>query len=91
MQISFRAASLLVGALCLVSLAGGLFCLGTVHLLAWLAPLPLWACYLIVAGVVSVPGIGLALLGYQRFRSVPLLEQSAESLQENLEWTTTPK
>ncbi len=76
----------------MLTLGGILLTLGLVHLLAWLFPaLHLWGSYLIVAAVVGVPGACLAFAGWQQFRSVPLLEQSAKSLEENLEWKTNLK
>jgi len=86
-------ASLAVGLLFLF-LSSGLLCLTVVYLLEWLfAPkLPLWACFLIVTGLVGIPGAILAYNARQQFRSVNVLpEQSAEALKENLEWTTKPR
>jgi len=87
-----REASLWLGlGAVLLTLGGILLTLGLVHLLYWLVPsLHLWGSYLIVAAAVGVPGACLAVAGWQRFRSVPLLEQSVKSLEENLEWKTKP-
>jgi hypothetical protein len=87
------------GSVCLAIGAGFLLlgsvmaCLTLVYLLNWLFPaaLPLWACYLIVAGALSVPGAVMIYLGWERFHSVTMLDQTTEALEENLEWTTKPK
>jgi hypothetical protein len=84
--------SLVVGA-GLSVLGGLLLCFGIVHLLSWLVPtLPLWGSYLIVGGLLGVPGAGLSYYACQQFRASNLLpEESAEALRENLEWTTKPR
>jgi hypothetical protein len=72
-------------------LAAVLLCLALVHLLHWAVPdLPLWACYLLVGGVLAVLGGGLIYLGVKKFQSFnPLPDESVEALRENLQWRTT--
>jgi hypothetical protein len=86
------ATSLVVGLL-LLGLGGIVVCFGLAELLYWLAPvLHRWGAYLIVGGLGSAIGAGLSYYGYQEFRASDLLlEESAEALKENLEWTTKPK
>jgi len=60
-----------------------------VHLLAWLTDLPLWSCYGIVGGVLTVFGAILAWRATQKFEHA-LPEKSAKALEENLEWKTKP-
>jgi hypothetical protein len=86
-------ASLALGMLCLF-LGSVLLCLTVVFLLHWLfAPkLDLWVCFLIVTGLVGIPGAILAYYARQKFREVSALpEQSTKALKENLEWTTKPR
>jgi hypothetical protein len=70
-----------------------LFCFTAVYFLHWLFPkLDLWVCFLIVTGLVGIPGAILAYNARQQLRSVsPLPKESAEALKENLEWTTKPR
>jgi len=71
----------------------GLLCLMLVHLLEYaFAPhLPLWACYLIVGGVVFAFGAGLTAVGWKQFHSFnPLHSESVDAMKENLEWKTKP-
>jgi hypothetical protein len=71
-----------------------LLCFMVVHLLNWAFPehLPLWACYLIVGGVLTLLGGVFAATGWSQFRASNILpEQSAEALKENLEWKTKPR
>jgi Putative Actinobacterial Holin-X, holin superfamily III len=72
------------------ALGGVVLALALVHLLAWLAPgLALWACYAIVGGVLAVAGGALVYTGRRIFESFnPLPEQSAEGIQENVQWLT---
>ena len=79
----------------------GLFFLGMtlVHLLHWLtapegtdlAHLPLWGCNAIVAVVFLVIGAGLGLLGKKMFASIHPVEQTAQTVKENVEWITNSK
>jgi len=72
------------------ALGGIVLALALVYLLAWLAPsLPLWACYAIVGGLLVVVGGVLVYIGQRIFKSFnPLPDQSAEGLQENVQWLT---
>jgi hypothetical protein len=79
-------------------LLGGLMtCFALVHLLHWAtlptnqtvdpATLPLWACYAIVAAVFLLTGGILLGIGYYRLKTVnPLPEQTAQALEENIQW-----
>jgi Putative Actinobacterial Holin-X, holin superfamily III len=84
-------------------LGGLMLCFTLVHLIHWAtlpagadpATIPLWASYAIVAaGFLLLGGILLA-IGVQRLKTVhPLPEQTAQALEENLQWLmnkTTPK
>jgi hypothetical protein len=65
-----------------------------VYLLNWAFPdhLPLWSCYLIVGGVLTMVGGSFAAVGWNQFRASNVLpEQSAEALKENVEWKTKPR
>jgi F0F1-type ATP synthase assembly protein I len=93
-QASLRAsveasACLLIG-LAMMLVGGAVLGFGLVYLLAWLFPtLPLFACYLIVAGALVIPGAGLAYIGAQNFKTVEkAAEEAGETIKENLEWTT---
>jgi hypothetical protein len=85
------AVSMAVGA-GLAALGGVLFALMFVYLLA-LAPIPLWGCFAIVAGVVTAIGVGLLLAGRTKVNEVSLIPpQTAETMKENVEWIqNTPK
>jgi hypothetical protein len=88
------------------ALLGGLMaCFALVRLIHWAtlpagqqvdpAALPLWACYAVVsAGLLLLSGI-LFGIGYYRLKSVnPLPEQTAQALEENIQWLMnkqTPK
>jgi hypothetical protein len=73
----------------LLALGGILLTLGLVYLLNWLAPeLHVWGSFLIVAAAVGLLGAILFFVGWHQLSSMHRLEQSAESLQENLEWKT---
>ena len=70
-----------------------LSCFGIVYLLHWAAPaLELWACYLLVGGVMCVASAALIYAGVKRFQSFnPLPDRSLAALKENLQWRTNPK
>jgi len=88
-----RAASAALVGGALVALVGGvLLSLSLVHLLNWLMPTwPLWACYLVVGGVIAAIGCGLTAAAYHQFQTFnPLPDKTAQALQENLEWKTKP-
>jgi len=78
----------------------GLLLLMLVHLLHWLtlpagadpAGLPLWACYAIVGGLLTLGGGLLAWAGKKKFDSFnPLPDETAKNIKENLEWITNSK
>lgn len=53
------------------------------------ASIPLWGCYAIVGGLLTVTSAVMILLGIQRFKSFnPLPDESARALQENVQWLT---
>jgi hypothetical protein len=67
----------------------GLFFLGftIVYVLNEVAGLPLWASFLIVGGVLAIAGAILLFAGLEEFRKVSLVPpQTAETLQENVQW-----
>lgn len=69
-----------------------LLCLTVVHLLHTYTPLDLWACYGIVAVIITALGGLMIFLGREKFQSFnPLPDESMAALKENLEWTTTPR
>lgn len=68
-----------------------LFGFALVYLLQAVSALELWACFLIVAGVLGIAG-GIALaVGIQRLRELtPVADESVEELKENVRWLTKP-
>ena len=97
-----EAASLLVFGIAIMFFGGFAFCLMMAHLIHYLAypagyvtdtaTIPLWGCHGIVAAVFLVAGGCLAFLGKQKFDSFnPLPDESAQVLQENLEWIANKK
>ena len=65
-----EAGSIVAVGLAIVVMGSVLLCGMLVHLLARLAPvLPLWGCYGIVGTPIAALGVGLCLMGYQRYRS----------------------
>jgi pilus assembly protein TadC len=96
-QASLRAtveasASLIIG-MAMMLVGGALLFFGLVHLLNYLFPnLPLFACFMIVAAVLVIPGAGLVLFGVRNFKTVETAaEEATETIKENLEWTTKQK
>lgn len=85
--VSMMAAGALLG-------SGGLLLLfALVHLLSWaIKDLPLWGSFGIVGGVLALAG-GIAFYrGREKLDNLnPLPENSAQALQENLQWKTNPK
>jgi len=86
-------ATTILGLGALFALAGFLvLCLAVAHLLYWAYPtvdLSIW--YLVVGGVVTALGAGLAYAGYEKFRSFnPLPDKTAKALSENLTWPNKP-
>jgi Putative Actinobacterial Holin-X, holin superfamily III len=77
-----------------ISLVGSvLLLLMLPFLLYWAVPaLPLWACFGIVGGVLTTLGGALVYAGVKKIESFnPLSDQSAQTMKENLQWTTNPK
>jgi hypothetical protein len=64
-----------------------------VYLLSWLFPeLPLWACYAIVGGPITLAGLALLYRGWDRAETLnPLPEESLQAVKENVQWTTRPR
>jgi len=96
---SAEAASLFgvgVGTLFLGALS---LCLMAAHLIHWLtsphgtdpASFPLWACFAVVGGVLSILGWELTYAGRRKFQKINPLNNSTQALQENVQWLTTPK
>jgi len=94
-----EAASVLVIGLGILFFGGFALCLMLAHLIHHLtlpagqvssfdpAAIPLWGCYGIVAALFLVVGGGLAFAGKKKFDSFnPLPDESAQVLQENVEW-----
>jgi hypothetical protein len=97
-----EAASVLVIGLGVLFFGGFAFCLMLAHLIHYLAipsgvvrdpaTVPLWACHGIVAAVFLVAGGGMAFAGKKKFDSFnPLPDESAQVLQENIEWIANKK
>jgi hypothetical protein len=77
--------SLMVG-MGLAMLGAVFLCLMVVYLLN-LAGLPMWACYLIVGGVLAIVGGVMLAAGAQQLSKISLVPpQTAETLQENVQW-----
>ena len=77
----------------LLAAIGTLFLVvGLVYLLNYLAPsLPLFACWLIVGGVLVAGGLAAAYVGKTIFeKHNPLPDKTFNALTENLTWQTTP-
>jgi len=54
--------------------------------------IPLWGCFGIVGGLTLVTGATLLFIGKSRAESINLVPpQTAESLQENMQWLKNPK
>jgi predicted PurR-regulated permease PerM len=78
-----------------------LFALMLVHLLHWGSQpagpptesgLPLWGCFGIVSAVFLGIGAIVACLGWQMFQQFnPLPDQTAQTIKENIGWTTNSK
>lgn len=75
-------------------LAGGalLLLFMLVHLLSWAVPtLPLWGCFGIVGGLVTLVGGMVFYHGREKLDNLnPLPEESVQGMKENLQWKTNP-
>lgn len=74
-----------------VAALGSLFVvIGLVYLLNWFVPgLPLFACWMIVGGVIVLGGGIAFVVGKRLFNSFnPLPDKTINALQENLSWIT---
>jgi hypothetical protein len=100
LQQTKQAALALVAGILPVTLGTVLLCFMFVHLLHWAtspagadpAGIPLWGCYGIVGGAFVLIGGALIYGGIRKFQSFnPLPDQSAEALQENVQWLTNRK
>jgi len=82
----------LVCGLALVSVGAALLCFMAVHGLHAAFELPLWACFGIVGGTLTVGG-GLAFYAAVRqFNEFnPLPDESAQALKENVQWISHPR
>lgn len=62
------------------------------HALNYYANLPLWGCYGIVGGTVTLIGAALLAYGRREAHDVHLIKppQTAEALKENIEWLKNP-
>jgi hypothetical protein len=71
-----------------VAMIGAVFlCLMVVFLLHELGHLPLWAGFLIVGGVLAIGGAIALYAGIQQARTISVVPpQTAETLQENVQW-----
>ena len=72
-----------------------LLCVMIVYLIHYLcgapdvAAIPLWGCYGIVGGLLTLISVILITAGIQRFKAFnPLPDESARALQENVQWLT---
>ncbi len=67
---------------------GGLFlCLTVVSVLHEAIPLPWWASFLIVGGVLTAVGLALFFVGRARAAQVNVVPpQTAETMRENVQW-----
>jgi hypothetical protein len=84
-----RAAATLMAAGCGVAALGGLLlALVLVHLLEAQTDIPLWGCYAIVGGVITLIGVVLLVAGRKEASNVELTPppQTTEAAKENLAW-----
>lgn len=71
-----------------------LLTLGLVHFINWVTDgaVPLWGCFGIVGGIMLLAGATLLFIGKSRAESINLVPpQTAETLQENVQWLKNPK
>ncbi len=90
-----KAATVYIGTGLGLASVGSLFLvIGVVYMLYYLVPaLPLFACWLIVGGLLVGGGLSAALAGKRIFEKYnPLPDKTFNALTENLSWTTpSPK
>jgi protein-S-isoprenylcysteine O-methyltransferase Ste14 len=96
MQVELDKAKAASAALALgagVAMVGAVFLgLMVVFLLHELGGLPLWASFLIVGGVLALVGAIVLYAGAQQARAISIVPpQTAETLQENVQWLRNPK
>jgi hypothetical protein len=70
-----------------------LLCVMAVHVIHFMtgapdpAAIPLWACYGIVGGVITLLSIVMVMVGIRRFQSFnPLPDETARAFEENVTW-----
>jgi putative superfamily III holin-X len=81
---------LVVGLVALM-MGAGLLLLTLVFFLNWATTLPLWGCFGIVGGVLTLAGGILVGMGKKKLSALKLLPvQSAQALKENLRCMTNP-
>jgi hypothetical protein len=75
-------------------------CLMLAHLIHWLtaphgtdpAHFPLWACFAVIGGVLSIVGWEVMYAGRRMLQKInPLHNPATQALKENVQWLTTPK
>lgn len=89
-----RQAGLMLGLGAGIGLVGAvLLAVMLVLLTNWALPeWPLWACYGLWGSMTFIVGTGLACMGKWKLDSFnPLTDESAQSMKENVSWTTNPK
>jgi uncharacterized membrane protein len=77
----------------LLTASGILLLFMLVHLLEWLTRpyLEWWVCYALVGGAVALVGGVVFYRGKQKLKSLDIIpEQTAQGIQENLQWKTNP-
>jgi len=79
-------AASMAGAACLAGFAAVFFLLGAIHWLQWLTELPLWACYLIAAGILGVATAVLFLQAKNKAKQIEMIPQTVETMKENIQW-----
>lgn len=83
------AAKALIAGVVIGAIGVSLLTLTLVHLLAWATPIPLWGCYGIVGGCVTIAGATLYFAGRRQFQSFsPVPNESLRALKENVHCLT---
>jgi hypothetical protein len=66
-------------------------CFALVYILDAATPLPLWACFSIVAAFLCIGGGIAVAVGMEKLREItPVAEKTVEELKENVRWLTKP-